>query len=83
MSRRAALRRKVQEAELYRPPERGPADEEAIRREMANVTPRESDAIACACVGPPDGCVLCYCHIHEEARARVEGRACGWCSSAA
>jgi len=79
MAERAAARKLIaaaqEEIELTR---RNEHDEAAIARAAEDAI-EDAAPFACACVGPPPGCTLCYCHIRAEARARAEGRPCGWC----
>jgi hypothetical protein len=35
-------------------------------------------SIGCACIGGPEGCSLCFCHIRAEAEARVLEVPCRW-----
>lgn len=79
MAERAAGRALIRDAEriLQEPviPEPPIADEEAVARRLAQVTPEERAAvlsgmefnIACACAGGPPGCTLCFCQIREKA----------------
>jgi len=69
--------------------DRNEADEAAIARAMPEAElvaiARESGAVpemACACVGPPEGCTICHCHIRAEALSIVMGRPCAWCEPA-
>ena len=54
------------------------ADEQAITDAIATYHPVPS-GLACACVGAPPGCTICYCHIHSEAEARIKAEPCRWC----
>ena len=87
MSARAAARQAAAVAEQEEPEAPGTPtaeDEAAIERASAELTPEQAAGrcgYACACLGPPPNCTLCYCHISAEAIARVLGRQCAWCAS--
>ena len=78
MAQKAAARKPV---ESWSWPERNENDEAAIAQQVPNWTPEAIAAqvvLGCACVGPPPGCTLCYCHLRNEAIARAEGEPCRW-----